>query len=823
MHSFHHRQLDPKGCAMSYMRPTFIHLPDFDTEHSRLASKYSLYLYREAGVDEDPNVNGIPILFIPGNAGSYKQVRPFAAEAALYFQDNLAADAQALRNGKRQLDFFTVDFNEDITAFHGQTLIDQAEYLNEAVSYILSLYTDPARSARDTSLPDPTSVILLGHSMGGIVARTMLIMPNYQSNSINTILTLAAPHARAPLSFDSDIVRIYKHVNDYWRHSYSQMWANNNPLWHVILISIAGGGLDTVVPSDYSAVSSLLPPTHGFTVFTSTIPNVWTSMDHLAITWCDQLRRSLVRALYDVVDAQRPSQTRPRADRMHAFRHWLLTGLEDRSGKALQNIKEPRTLLTIDAESTTTTPLGRRLVLRQLGLAGKARAHLLPVPAPSEPMDFTILTDRTLNARGDSNQLQVMACNVFPPQSGHSSSVFSLQLDLSRNGSETNRLACKNVASDVISLPASTSNVRFPFESDSTFSFLQYQVKDLLEYEYVAVIDGSLEPTSGWVVAEFSSGPDSVVHADQSLTSLITSGIHVTAPADRPTMMDIKISSVQSSLLAYRLSLAQGSCGRDAAMFMPLLRQYISDPYESKFFVNVTDLDISLHGIAPYMPPPFGGRAEESGLALQIWSDPTCNTPLEITLRVDVLGSLGKLWMRYRTVFAAFPLLVVALVLRKQFNAYDLEGEPLADVRAVTICLPMSGTFLSFSESMDLCIRRSIPLLFFSLTMLATSFSGPHRQFLSGKALSLLFWQGTTTTPSAVDYTKNDLLLGSPDAFFWFLVPLFGIISIGICVALNYLALLLTYILAVVHTHVQNFLIPRSDARYGRRMAVSQV
>lgn len=280
-------------------------------------------------------MKGIPVLFIPGNAGSYKQVRPFAAEAAVYFHETLQNDAEAIRNGKRPLDFFTVDFNEDITAFHGQTLLDQAEYLNEAVSYILSLYHNPNRSIRDSDLPDPTSVILLGHSMGGIVARTMLTMPNHQSNSINTIVTLAAPHARAPVSFDADIVRTYKRINDYWRNAYSQKWANNNPLWHVTLISIAGGGMDTVVPSDYSTIASLVPPTHGFTVFASTIPNVWTGMDHLAITWCDQLRKSLIRALYDVVDAGRPAQTRPRADRMHAFKKWLLTGLEDVAEKTL--------------------------------------------------------------------------------------------------------------------------------------------------------------------------------------------------------------------------------------------------------------------------------------------------------------------------------------------------------------------------------------------------------------------------------------------------------------------------------------------------------
>lgn len=233
------------------------------------------------------------------------------------------------------MDFFSVDFNEDITAFHGQTLLDQAEYLNDAVAYILSLYHNSRHSSRDPDLPDPSSVIIVGHSMGGIVARTMLTIPNYQPNSINTIITLSAPHTRAPVSFDADIVKTYQHINDYWRKAYAQKWANDNPLWHVTLISIAGGGLDTVVPSDYASVASLVPETHGFTVFTSTMPRVWTGMDHLAITWCDQLRKRVIRAIYDVVDVSRPVQTRPRAERMRAFKKWFLTGLEDAAEKML--------------------------------------------------------------------------------------------------------------------------------------------------------------------------------------------------------------------------------------------------------------------------------------------------------------------------------------------------------------------------------------------------------------------------------------------------------------------------------------------------------
>lgn len=101
------------------------------------------------------------------------------------------------------------------------------------------------------------------------------------------------------------------------------------------LISIAGGGLDTVVPSDYASLASLVPETHGFTVFTSSIPRVWTGMDHLEITFCDQLRKVLIRALYDVVDVNRPAQTRPRAERMRSFKKWLLTGMEDFAERTL--------------------------------------------------------------------------------------------------------------------------------------------------------------------------------------------------------------------------------------------------------------------------------------------------------------------------------------------------------------------------------------------------------------------------------------------------------------------------------------------------------
>ena len=53
LNSFFTRHLDPKGCKNCLMRPIFGKFEGFDTEHTRFASKYSLHLYREGGVNED--------------------------------------------------------------------------------------------------------------------------------------------------------------------------------------------------------------------------------------------------------------------------------------------------------------------------------------------------------------------------------------------------------------------------------------------------------------------------------------------------------------------------------------------------------------------------------------------------------------------------------------------------------------------------------------------------------------------------------------------------------------------------------------------------
>ena len=735
------------------------------------------------------------MLFITGNAGSHKQVRALAAEAARYYSEQLQDDEAASASGVRDLDFFTADFNEDITAFHGQTLLDQAEYLNDAIAFILSLYHDPQRPRGDPNLPDPTSVIIIGHSMGGIVARTMLTMPNYQANSINTIVTLSTPHARAPVSFDSEIVSTYGKINSYWRHAYSQKWANDNPLWHVTLVSIAGGGLDTVVPSDYSSLASLVPDTHGFTVFTSTVPNVWTGADHLSILWCDQLRKIIIRALFEVVDVRRAGQTRPRAERMRAFKKCFLTGMEDIAEKQLSG-KEPTTLLTLEDSSNTILATGERLVLRNLGRSEKSKAYLLPIPmsqgTPPQKR-FTFLSDQSLDSSGVAGNIEVLFCSVFPLHPSQSDSIFSMDMDLSASNSGSTRLACKSANSDTIHLPASRASSTFAFDEERPFSYLQYDIQDVSEYQFVAIVDKSMSPTDGWIVAEFSDDSHSHINSNAGLMQLLTKGLYLSLPAGRPMMIDVRVPAVHSSLLAYRLKVGVQVCA-EGALFAPFVRQYISEPYESKYFVNVKEADITLHGISPFMPPPLRSISSHEGLSLQMWSDPTCGSSVDLSMRIDVAGSLGKLVMRYRTVFPAIPLVVIALVLRKQFVVHDQTGEHIQLLPIVRTLILWTGVFITFSESLHLCLRSSLPVLLLAMSAFSLSMAASGAQ----SAIGVPFFSHNATE-STIDYARNDLLLGSSDPFFWFLIPLFGLVGAGACVAVNYATLAIVQVLQVLY------------------------
>ncbi|KAK9477892.1 PGAP1-like protein-domain-containing protein [Lipomyces japonicus] len=802
LYSFLMRQLDSRGCQMSYMYPSYARIKSFDNKHTRFAEKYALYLYREQTVDRTVEPTGVPVLFIPGNAGSYKQARSIAAEAARRYYDAVVAKGSYGDEGSANLDFFTADFNEDFTAFHGRTLLDQAEYLNDAIEFILSLYqqgqSKHAGGYHDDR-PAPRSVILLGHSMGGIVARTMLTLPNYRPDSVNTILTLSAPHVQAPASFDWDLVRIYEKINRYWRESYSDALIGRNPLASVSLVSIAGGKLDVVVPSDYASVSSLVPNSNGFTVFTTTMPNVWTATDHQAIVWCDQCRKAIAKALLDIVDARAATKTKKLSTRMQVFRNIFLTGLETpRLSKSLYSLNRD-TLLKVPNSPGVFLNEGKQLALQPLGAIGKSRAYLLPIPKSALSRDdfFSILTDQVLEIDGKDQTITVLLCEK--PQPDLDSGSFATVIDVgkvtefsssSSSFSTSISLPCTNAALDKVILPASNSSSKNAHDG-GTFEYLRFKVSEInTRYDYVAIVDSfttSSSSSPGFVLAEMIR--NNMFRYELDARPLIAGGGHVQIPATRPGFVEISARSASNSLISYKLRLHTQpqrkeeeeqqqqeekkeftNQGCDKQMFTPLVRQFTRDPNESKFFPNAQarTIDINLHGTAPFVPRTVvinENDEDTNDLKLQIWMDSTCGRrPIDVYLTVDWLGSLGNFVVRYRTALAALPLAIVSAVLLMQFNIYDAEG-----------------VFVSFGTGLELFIGRALPIVMAGswLLTIVLAYGVPARNLPFADT-------GANDDNHGMLMITNEIFLGLTEPRLAFLGPIFFVIAAGLCVAVYY-------------------------------------
>lgn len=258
-------------CDMVWMSPSYARIRAFDETHTKYASKYNLYLYREQDVDKMPNENenedgnegftsldGIPALFIHGNAGSFEQVRSIAARCSeMYYNDGRFKEKYP---HARNIDFFTADFNEELSAFKG--LRDQVEYVTQAISFIVDLY--PQNPNRN--------IILIGHSMGGLVARIAALRQQHESN-VDIILTLATPH--------SDPFPWLPKTSDF---------PDEVGLISIYLL------VDLMVPP--LVVTPKSKSDHFFSVDAAKLLGV--PIDHQGIVWCGQLREKLSEALIGI-------------------------------------------------------------------------------------------------------------------------------------------------------------------------------------------------------------------------------------------------------------------------------------------------------------------------------------------------------------------------------------------------------------------------------------------------------------------------------------------------------------------------------------------
>ncbi|KAK3129298.1 hypothetical protein QOZ80_6BG0476710 [Eleusine coracana subsp. coracana] len=316
----------PNGCVMTYMYPTYI--PIAAVPRNVSSDRYGLFLYHEGWKQIDfakhiRGLSGVPVLFIPGNGGSYKQVRSLAAESFRAYQngpleptfyqdasttlsvDGLNKFSVPSRYG-RMLDWFAVDLEGEHSAMDGRILEEHTEYVVYAIHRILDQYKEShlerSKGVAQSSDKLPSSVILVGHSMGGFVARAALVHPNLRKSAVETILTLSSPHQYPPIALQPSLGQFFSHVNEEWRNGYKMVGSSSPKLANVIVVSVSGGIHDYQVRSRLTLLDGIVPSTHGFMVESSSMKNVWLSMDHQSILWCNQLVVQVAHTLLSIID-----------------------------------------------------------------------------------------------------------------------------------------------------------------------------------------------------------------------------------------------------------------------------------------------------------------------------------------------------------------------------------------------------------------------------------------------------------------------------------------------------------------------------------------
>lgn len=828
--SFFHLHGDPKHCRMSYMTPSFTRLASFDT--SPLASKYSLYLYHEHQVDTAFDCSGIPVLFIPGNAGSFRQVRALASASSVMHHSialSPKANTSKSQNEDIKFDYFTADFQEDLTAFHGRALHDQAEYLNEAVLYILSLYSlcnDDTQIKSHTGLshfPKPKSVILVGHSMGGIVARAMVTIPNYQKGSVNTIFTLSAPHGLPPFSCDEGIVKSYHQIEKYWEHSFNKSFNGTNPLASISVISVAGGSLDTTISSESTSVSSSVPASNGFTVFSNSIPHVWSGIDHQAIVWCDQFRNVFAAALREIVDISVPAKTKSLPERMSIFRKRFLGGFEKgvsesyleknarhshrgaekviNKNLSLSALSDSDTVIRLEDKAKAITTSTQRLSVENHGT--NSEIYFLPIPPHgiSKNMSFSLLTNGYLvpepideldeifvrGSKSDRDEsrtgVYVLACrypHIRATPSSSSTNLFN-SITLEYNEAKSVKFQCKNIASNAFKMPH--HDIRHGYHSppgNSDYSsFLQYNVSQLINYDLIAIVDNSDAPTLRFINAEYS-GYRNVTVTNPLIDFL--KGVSVTLSGSRPMMVDISYTSVWSSLLAFRARVVENDL-KDVRkrMFTNFIRQYSGHNYDSKYFLNLRNssrLNITISGVAPFLPfkvkesdGPEGSLFYNSqgayyhNLHLQVWSDASVAKEIRVILELDIPGSLGKLVMHYRAALSVFPAAIIGMVLIIQLRV-----------------LAASGCFISLTDGLNMFVSHQLLPVLAVVAIIPIVLSWPVAiYFLTFIEPDMNYMASYEKYGVFTDIRRNQFFLGLESSHLWFLGPVFIFLSIGVC------------------------------------------
>jgi len=265
-------------CDMTYSRRAFAQvdvddvLPSTNVTHPKHYKLYKFYDVRDPRHDQFRDKvskchdnPGHPVLFVPGHWGNYDQARSLGAHGIRltgkdehfsykqlrdrFLNENSSSFMSRDGSGDRFLyDVYAVDFGSEASGVHASLLHSQALYVDYAIDVILNLCKDKH--------PPSTSVTIVAHSIGGIVARAVPLLVPSQENKIRTVITLASPHRGLPYTFEETVGKLQKDLNAFWkkRHGKNRQVRIDDS---ILFVSISGGQRDELLRQEVMSLEKL--------------------------------------------------------------------------------------------------------------------------------------------------------------------------------------------------------------------------------------------------------------------------------------------------------------------------------------------------------------------------------------------------------------------------------------------------------------------------------------------------------------------------------------------------------------------------------------
>ncbi|KAM7267450.1 hypothetical protein ACFE04_009616 [Oxalis oulophora] len=761
------------GCVMTYMYPTYIPIP---TPKNVSAEKYGLHLYHEGWKRIDykehlKQLSGIPVLFIPGNGGSYKQVRSLAAECERAYQvgplerTHYQESILTFEDGGTKMDFggfqlpnqyvskmdwFAVDLEGEHSAMDARIIEDHTEYTVYAIHRILDLYKESqdAREKDGAATPRnlPKSVILVGHSMGGFVARAALIHPRLRKSAVETLLTLSSPHQSPPLALQPSLGHYYARVNEEWRQGYeiqttrAGIYISDPLLSHVVVISVSGGYNDYQVRSKIESLDGIVPPTHGFMISSTGMKNVWLSMEHQAILWCNQLVVQVSHTLLSLIESRTGQLAVDPRKRLSIFARMLHSGIPQSFNWMMQ--PQLPSQLTDTSKKDNKAATGSKEVLsygcpsnvpwNDNGLEKDLYVQTTTVTVLAMDGKRRWLDIQKLGSNGKNHF--VLVTNLAP--------CYGVRLHLWPEKSKTildfpPRKRVIEVTSKMVHIPSGPAPKQIEpgsqTEQPPPSAIFWLAPKDMQGFKFLTIsvaprptVSGRPPPAASMAVGQFFNPKEGQREFSPKSMLLSTySPEDLFLKEDHPLAFNLSFA-VSLGLLPVSLSVKTAGCGiRNSGLpddeagdmennrlcklrcFPPLALAW--DPISGfHVFPNVYSENI----IVDSSPALWGEEGSEKTIVMLL-VDPHCS--YKTSIAVSVTGAASRFILLFNAQIVGFSIAVVFFALMRQANAWDLDL-PIPSVLTVVesnLRMPSSFLFLAIAPillSLVISLLMSQPL-----------------------------------------------------------------------------------------------------------------